>query len=473
MATWLKDAVFYEIYPQSFKDTNGDGYGDIEGIIQSLDYIADLGCNALWINPWYVSPFGDAGYDVADYKQVAPRYGTNADAERLFAEAHKLGMRVLLDLVPGHTSLEHPWFVESSRPERNEYSDRYVWSRSCWEQPERYRFIAGTTKRDGAFMVNFFAMQPALNYGFYQITEGWQQPMDAAGPMATREAMKDVCRYWLNMGADGFRVDMAESLVKNDPDRIGTRQVWRDILGTIHSEYPESAFVSEWSCPEKALDCGFDMDFYLDHPGEGYHELTRNIDYTGDMADTSFFRADAGGDASLFLRRYIEDVRFADAHSAYLAPITCNHDTPRLAPRLSERELELCYAMLLTLKGVPYIYYGDEIMMPYVEGLTSVEGGYNRTGSRQMMDWDRAGQGELYRKLQELIALRHRMPDLQADSPIEIVRSAPYSPVIIYKRGGCTIALNTSTKPADISISGELLYSIGEVGDPQSFVIFH
>ena len=123
-AKWLKDTVFYEIYPQSFNDTNGDGIGDIPGITEKLDYIKSLGCNALWINPCYDSPFKDAGYDVRDYKKVAPRYGTNEDLYHLFDEAHKKGIRVLLDLVPGHTSEEHPWFRESQKVEKNEYSDR-------------------------------------------------------------------------------------------------------------------------------------------------------------------------------------------------------------------------------------------------------------------------------------------------------------------------------------------------------------
>ena len=115
MPKWLDNAVFYEIYPQSFLDTNADGIGDFQGIINKLDYIRGLGCNALWINPCFLSPFGDAGYDVADYYRVAPRYGTNEDLKRLFAEAHKRGMHVLLDLVPGHTSVEHEWFRESMK----------------------------------------------------------------------------------------------------------------------------------------------------------------------------------------------------------------------------------------------------------------------------------------------------------------------------------------------------------------------
>ena len=120
MAKWLDNAIFYEIYPQSFQDTNADGIGDFQGIIRRLDYIRELGCNALWINPCFQSPFGDAGYDVADYYTVAPRYGTNEDLKQLFAEAHSRGMHVLLDLVPGHTSVEHRWFQQSMKAEKNE-----------------------------------------------------------------------------------------------------------------------------------------------------------------------------------------------------------------------------------------------------------------------------------------------------------------------------------------------------------------
>ena len=128
-----EDAVFYEIYPQSFYDTNGDGIGDFNGIIEKLDYIKSLGCNALWINPCFDSPFKDAGYDVRDYKKVAPRYGTNNDLYRLFGEAHKRGIRVLLDLVPGHTSEEHEWFRQSQKAEKNEYSNRYIWTDFCFQ----------------------------------------------------------------------------------------------------------------------------------------------------------------------------------------------------------------------------------------------------------------------------------------------------------------------------------------------------
>ena len=211
MSKWLDNAVFYEIYPQSFNDTNADGIGDFQGIIEKLDYIKELGCNAIWINPCFLSPFGDAGYDVADYCRVAPRYGTNEDLKRVFEEAHKRDMHVLLDLVPGHTSVEHPWFKESMKADRNEFTDRYVWTNNVWEAPEGMGSLRGISERDGACAINFFSNQPALNYGFYQPDpeKPWQQSFDDEGPQATLAAMEDVMRFWLNMGCDGFRVDMA------------------------------------------------------------------------------------------------------------------------------------------------------------------------------------------------------------------------------------------------------------------------
>ena len=162
---WLEDAVFYEIYPQSFQDTNADGIGDFAGMTRRLPYIKTLGCNAIWVNPCFESPFYDAGYDVADYKKTAPRYGTNDDLRNFFEEAHKLGIHVILDLVPGHTSIEHPWFRESMKAEKNAYTDRYVWTDSIWEEPKGMNCIRGISDRDGSCAVNFFSSQPALPSG--------------------------------------------------------------------------------------------------------------------------------------------------------------------------------------------------------------------------------------------------------------------------------------------------------------------
>ena len=277
---WLRDAVFYEIYPSSFYDGNGDGIGDLNGIRQKLPYVKGLGCNALWLNPCFDSPFKDGGYDVRDYKKVAPRYGTNEDLYALFREAHELGIRVLLDLVPGHTSEEHPWFLESGKAERNEYSDRYVWTDFWIKGTPGHPYIGGETPRNGTYMLNFFKCQPALNYGWAKVTEPWQTPADAPAAKATRNAMADVMRFWLEKGCDGFRVDMANSLIKgDDDDKSYTCALWKGLLGELRAEFPESAYVAEWGWPRQALNLAdFDMDFYLDHEGNGYNRLVRSVD---------------------------------------------------------------------------------------------------------------------------------------------------------------------------------------------------
>ena len=195
-----------------------------------LDYIRDLGCNALWINPCFDSPFKDAGYDVRDYLKVAPRYGTNDDLVALFDAAHRRDMHVLLDLVPGHTSEEHPWFRISSRPESNQYSDRYIWTDSWISGADGLPFIGGETPRNGTYVLNFFKCQPALNYGFAHPERPWQMGTDSPAATGTRQAMIDIMRFWLSQGCDGFRVDMANSLVKNDDaGKTATIAAWRDI----------------------------------------------------------------------------------------------------------------------------------------------------------------------------------------------------------------------------------------------------
>ena len=397
---WLDSAVFYEIYPQSFQDSNADGIGDIAGIIQRLDYIHNLGCNALWINPCFDSPFKDAGYDVRDYTKVAPRYGTNADLARLFEEAHSRGMHVLLDLVPGHTSEEHAWFKASSQAEPGDrtvgddnVSERYIWTNLWIANGDGLPFIGGEAERDGTYILNFFKCQPALNYGFAHPKREWQKPALGPDATATCDAMVDVMRFWLSRGADGFRVDMADSLVKqDDDDKSFTIRTWRYMFSKIRPEFPEAAFVSEWGRPYQSLEAGFDMDFYLDWRWDGnpngYNMLLRNTDTPlCHDNDASYFNADSGTPVSEFLNQYVPQVRDAERHHGLFNLITCNHDTLRTAQRLTERELKIAYATLLTLPGAPFIYYGDEIGMRYRE-LPTKEGGYTRTGSRTPMQWN-------------------------------------------------------------------------------------
>ncbi len=398
--SWLDAAVFYEIYPQSFADSNGDGIGDLAGITSRLDYIQELGCNAIWLNPCFDSPFKDAGYDVRDYRLVASRYGTNDDLLTLFDEVHKRGMHILLDLVPGHTSEEHEWFRRSAQDEHNEYSRRYIWTDSWITGGDGLPFIGGETPRNGAYILNFFKCQPALNYGFAHPKYDWQKPALGPDALATADAMVDIMRFWLSRGADGFRVDMADSLVKQDDDgKPYTIQTWQYMFSKIRPEFPEAAFVSEWGRPHESLAAGFDMDFYLDWRWggipNGYNMLLRNVDNPLCRdGDFSYFNADSGTTIAAFLDQYEPQLRDAERLGGTFNFITCNHDTARVAPRLSEREIALAYCTLFTLPGTPFVYYGDEIGMRYLP-LPTYEGGYTRTGSRTPMQWGESSSTSL------------------------------------------------------------------------------
>src|SRR6185437_5130014 len=189
--TWLSDAVLYQIYPQSFADSNGDGIGDLRGIAEHLDYLAWLGVTAVWLNPCFVSPMRDAGYDVADYLTIAPRYGDNQNLVELVDQARMRGIRLLLDLVPGHTSDTHPWFVASAHDEGDH---RYIWASRGPDGQLPERFVRSPGRRPGGYLPNFFDFQPALNFGYarQKADEPWRQDVAADGPRANRAALRTI-----------------------------------------------------------------------------------------------------------------------------------------------------------------------------------------------------------------------------------------------------------------------------------------
>lgn len=488
---WLDNAVFYEIYPQSFCDTNGDGIGDFNGIISKLDYIKELGCNAIWLNPCFASPFGDAGYDVSDYYSAAPRYGTNEDLKRLFEEVHKRDMHVLLDLVPGHTSVEHKWFKESLKAERNEFTDRYVWTDSIWEEPQGMGCIRGISDRDGSCAVNFFSHQPALNYGFYKPDRPWQQSTDDEGPKATLEELKNIMRFWLGMGCDGFRVDMAGSLVKHDEDGKGTIALWQNVREFLDNEFPSAAMVSEWGEPDKSIQGGFHMDFLLHFGPSHYNDLFR--------CEEPFFSDRGKGDVSEFVAKYKENYEKSERKGLICIP-SGNHDMDRLARSIHGDNLKIAFAFLLSMPGAPFIYYGDEIGMRYVENLISVEGGYGRTGSRSPMQWDSstnagfssapkeklyiqqdesadrptaekqiADCNSLYNEVKKLIAVRQKHKALQSKGEIEFVYAEKGSYPLAYIRSAgeekILVVVNPAAREASFNletIAKETIYSFGE-----------
>ena len=506
---WLSNAIFYELYPQSFLDTNADGIGDLPGVIAKLDYIKSLGCNAVWLNPCFVSPMGDAGYDVADFYHVDPRYGTDADLVRLFAAAHRRGMKVCLDLVAGHTSTAHPWFQASAKAERNQYSDWFIWTNSVWERPAPpkpapasgtivqamstapLQLVRGYGERDGGYVANYFYFQPALNYGFAHPdpTKPWQLPVSHPAPQAVRREMKKIIRHFLDLGCDGFRVDMAFSLVKGDTDFRETMLLWQDMRRMFDRDYPECVLISEWSDPEKAITAGFHMDFmiHLGHPA--YTSLfraepARNRSLSTGQKTASYFDRRGAGDIRIFLDYYLAQ-RAATRGLGHISVPTGNHDIIRLAHGRNAAELKVAFAFFYTLPGIPYLYNGDEIGMDYVRGLVSKEGGYSRTGSRTPMQWDTtanagfsaapraklylpvaakkpaatvAGQerdpASLLNCLRTLAALRARTPALQANGDLVPVyaRKKKYPFAYLRTLDGDTILVTLNPSGRRVSV---------------------
>ncbi|MCL2018677.1 MAG: alpha-amylase family glycosyl hydrolase [Oscillospiraceae bacterium] len=497
MSDWLKTAIFYEIYPQSFYDTNKDGIGDLPGITEKLDYIKDLGCNALWINPCFESPFFDAGYDISDYKKIAPRYGSNEDMYRLIEEAHKRSIRVLLDLVPGHTSIEHEWFkrsMKSAESKDNPYLKRYIWTETPWENFQGIEHIFGALNGicdRGSVAVNFFSTQPALNYGFANPDKEkpWQSAVDSPEARATLSDIMDVMRFWLSAGCDGFRVDMAHSLIKGDTDYSHVILLWQEIRAFLDEEFPHSVLVSEWGKPDLSLKAGFHMDFLLHFGPSHYVNLFR---------ENPFFSGEARGDLKEFIRYYKKVCKEADGRGLICIP-SGNHDMPRISHKLTPHEIKLAFVFILTVPGAPFIYYGDEIGMKYLDGIPPVEGGYERTGSRSPMQWDEspnagfsaaapeklyiqtdtdenrpnvkqqsADSNSILNEVKRLINLRKDNAMLGNMPPIEFITAGEAGEPLIYSRGDgkdkAYIAINPALNAvkAKLSEAVRLVYTLGE-----------
>lgn len=453
-----------------------------------------MGFTAIWMNPCYVSPFTDAGYDVEDYYKAAPRYGTNQDLKRLFDEVHARDMHILLDLVPGHTAYTCKWFQESMKPEPNQYSSRYVWTDSAWESLDDIGgirgVIRGISQRNGCCGANYYTTQPALNYGFAEVTASWQHSVDSEEALSTRREMMNVIRFWLGLGCDGFRVDMASSLVKNDEGQVETIKLWQKVFAKVAEEFPEAAFVSEWGEPDRSLLAGFDMDFLLHFGPSHYTDLFRD--------KSPYFSADGKGSDTEFFKTYLKNLKLTEGKGLICIP-SGNHDMTRLAHHLDNRQMRLAYAFLMSMPGVPFIYYGDEIGMRYLEGLTSVEGGYERTGARSPMQWDSsvncgfstaaphdlyipvdpfvdrptvaaqlADETSLLHELKRLIALRKSVTTLQESAAFEPVYLEGYP--MVYKRCDenktILVAINPSGTETTCHFKGKLgdvLYQCGGV----------
>lgn len=409
MQKWVDSAIFYQVYPATFYDANGDGIGDLKGIEEKVGYIKKLGVTAVWINPFFKSPFMDGGYDVQDFYSVDERFGTMQNFESLVSAFKRAGIRVLIDLVIGHTSDKHEWFLNSAKDGKNEYSDYYIWTDSIFNKYED-KTIHGLYPRDGGYYVNYYACQPALNFGFnesgktglnkdndYDLGDGWKIHYTDERLKPLRDEIIKIMEFWLDKGIDGFRVDMANSLVKgcrynaeNDKEIEGLIWLWDKLLTPIRKKYPEVAFIAEWCYPKNAVaKCGFDLD-YFGHDNSAYNDLFRNEKETNLLPSFekghNYFSSDGKGTVKNFIEHTLKLHEELGDKGGFSAPTGC-HDSIRMSEKTEPAEQKLIFAFLLTYKQIPMIYYGDEIGMTHRFGINK-DGGYIRTGARTPMQWN-------------------------------------------------------------------------------------
>jgi alpha-glucosidase len=393
---WWQSGIIYQIYPRSFADGNGDGVGDLRGIIGKLDYLRWLGIDALWISPIYPSPMVDFGYDVSDYEAVHPMFGTLEEFDLLLESAHKLDLKVLLDLVPNHTSDRHPWFEESRSSRTNPKRDWYIWKDPAPDGGPPNNWLS-------TFGGSAWEFDPATGQYYYHAYLKQQPDLNWRHP-SVQEAMHGVMRFWLDRGVDGFRVDVIWHLIKDDQFRANPPNpqyrpgewAYRELLATYTTDRPE---VHQIIAGMRAV-----VDQYPDRLliGEIYLPVERLVTYYG-----------SGGDGChlpfnfqlIELPWNAQSIAAAvEAYERALPPfgwpnwVLGNHDNPRIAARIGRAQARVAAMMLLTLRGTPTLYYGDEIGMsdvpiprdrvqdPFEKNVPGM--GLGRDPERTPMQWD-------------------------------------------------------------------------------------
>jgi alpha-glucosidase len=352
---WWKTAVVYEIYPRSFQDSNGDGVGDLPGIFARLQYLVELGVGAIWIAPIFPSPMADFGYDVADYCGIDPVFGTMHDFDCVLQQAHRCGLKAILDFVPNHTSSLHPWFVESRSSRESPKRDWYLWR----DRPNNWMSNFGGSgwewdERTAQFYYHsFLKEQPDLN---------WRNP-------AVRAAMYDVLRFWLDKGVDGFRVDVMWLMIKDDqyrdnppnPQYQPGQSSDHRFLPVYNANRPEvHAVVAEM----RSVIDGYSNRVLI---GEIYLPISELMAYYGpnlDGADLPFnFLLLQSPWTAQAVAEVISEYMTALPRGAWPNWVLGNHDRPRVASRVGAGQARVAAMLLLTLPGTVTMYYGEEIGM--------------------------------------------------------------------------------------------------------------
>jgi alpha-glucosidase len=498
---WWRHGVFYQIYPRSFQDSNADGVGDIRGIIDRLPHLQALGIDAIWLSPIFPSPMADFGYDIADYTGIDPLFGTMADFDDLMSAAHASGFKVILDLVPNHTSDQHPWFVESRGSRDNARRDWYIWREPAADggPPNNWlsEFGGSAWAFDEAtsqyYYHAFLAQQPDLN---------WRNP-------AVRQAIHDVIRFWLGKGVDGFRVDVIWHLIKDaefrdnppNPHFREGRPPHEKILTQYSTDQPE---VHEVIAEMRRVIDEFDDRVLI---GEIYLPLHRLVAYYGNDLGGAHLPFNFALLSTLWSARSIEKI-IADYEAALPAGawpnwVLGNHDRPRVASRVGPDQARVAAMLLLTLRGTPTLYYGDEIGMhqvaiapeqvrdPFENNVPGI--GVGRDGCRTPMQWDATAHAGFSRAMpwlplpddfvhenvvnleadarsilslyKALIALRREFPQLRSGDYVPI---AAQGDLLLYRRQSegqaVVIALNLGDQPVSIAsgaagLNGDILLS--------------
>jgi alpha-glucosidase len=393
---WWHRAIIYQIYPRSFQDSNADGVGDLLGVVQRLDYLKSLGIEAIWLSPIFPSPMADFGYDVADYVDIHPIFGRMEDFDCLLKEAHQHGIKVLLDLVPNHSSSEHPWFMESRSSKTNSKRDWYIWkdAKDDGTEPNNWLSVFGgsawewddTTEQ--YYYHGFLKEQPDLN---------WRNPEVVA-------AMLAVMRFWFDKGVDGFRVDVLWHIFKDEnfkdnpvnPDFRPDMPSYDSLLPIYSTDQPE---VHDIVLQMRQL-----ADEYTERViiGEIYLPYEKLMPYYGSNKDGIHlpfnFTLIAIDWNARAIATAVEEYEKALPLTGWPNWVLSNHDRPRIASRIGEAQARVAAMLLLTLRGTPTLYYGDEIGMKDVEipfdeiqdpqGLNMPELNMSRDPARTPMQWD-------------------------------------------------------------------------------------
>jgi alpha-glucosidase len=498
---WWRHGIFYQIYPRSFQDSNADGVGDIQGIVDRLPYLQALGIDAIWLSPIFPSPMADFGYDISDYVGIDPLFGTMDDFDALMAAVHAAGLKVILDLVPNHTSDQHPWFVESRASRENPRRDWYLWRDPAADggPPNNWlsEFGGSAWQYDAAtgqyYYHAFLAQQPDLN---------WRNPQ-------VRQAVYDVMRFWLRKGVDGFRVDVIWHLIKDaqfrdnppNPNFREGRPPNERLLTQYSTDQPE---VHEVIAEMRRLTDEFGSRVLI---GEVYLPLHRLVAYYGNDLSGAQMPFNFALLSTLWSARSIERI-IADYERALPAGawpnwVLGNHDRPRVASRVGPEQARVAAMLLLTLRGTPTLYYGDEIGMhqvaiapdqvrdPFEKNVPDI--GVGRDGCRTPMQWSAAPHAGFstavpwlplpddfvhenvvnlaadYRSIlhlyRALIELRRQYPPLVSGDYVQI---AAQRDLLLYRRQqegqAMVVALNLGAEPVSMTsdaagLDGEVLLS--------------